>query len=208
MKIFFDVDGVLIDNLHATRGWINRWDTTLEKDLGIASDHLQEIFKGLFHDVLRGRRDLEDALTEWLTEKNYAVKADRLLEYWHQKDSILNEALWPTIESLAQNPAIDLYLATNQSHNRAAYLWDTLGFNRHFKNIYYSAKLGHVKEEPEYFRLIEEDLQFDPRTETILFFDDHPKNIEVSAARGWNAVHFNTAEDCVEHPSIKQALAV
>ena len=66
MRIFFDVDGVLINNLHAVRGWIKRWDENIEKDLGIKQDHFQEIFKSWFPDVLCGRLDLEEELERWL----------------------------------------------------------------------------------------------------------------------------------------------
>jgi putative hydrolase of the HAD superfamily len=207
MKIFFDIDGVLIDNLHAVRGWVNRWDADLEKDLGISPDHLQEIFKGWFNDVLRGRLDLEECLNYWFAEKNYALQPAALLEYWHTKDSVLNHAVWSIVRQLAQNPAVGLYLATNQSHNRARYLWDTLEFKKYFKKIYYSAQLGCVKEEPEYFRFIEEDLAIDPQRERVLLFDDHPKNIAVASARGWNAVLFDTAKDCANHPLVRKALA-
>ncbi len=35
-----------------------------------------------------------------------------------------------------------------QEHHRAAYLWDELGFKEHFKDIFYSARLGHLKKRP------------------------------------------------------------
>jgi putative hydrolase of the HAD superfamily len=35
LKVFFDVDGVLIDGWHANSALSKRWDLTLEADLGV-----------------------------------------------------------------------------------------------------------------------------------------------------------------------------
>ena len=206
MRIFFDVDGVLINNLHAVRGWIKRWDENIEKDLGIKQDHFQEIFKSWFPDVLCGRLDLEEELERWLKRNDYDVKAWQILNYWHERDSNLNTPVWEVIDSLSSNSDVALYLATNQSHARAHHLWHAMEFKNRFREIYYSARLGTVKRSHDYFRQIEKELEFDPRAEPPLYFDDDPKNIETAAARGWNAVLFDTAEDCVRHPAIRSLL--
>ncbi len=207
MKIFFDVDGVLINGYHAKPEHRRRWDADIEKDLGINPEKLQKIFSGWFLDVLHGRSDLEQELGRWLAEEGYTHKARDLIDYWHSNDSVLNEDLWGAVRRLSQNPHLHLYIATNQTHNRADYLWNTLAFKEHFKDIYYSARLGCLKLDGDYFRQIEEELRFDPREEPVLYFDDDPRNIEVSAKRGWNAVLFDTAQDCVNHPAIRALLS-
>ncbi|PZQ47228.1 MAG: hypothetical protein DI551_03620 [Micavibrio aeruginosavorus] len=205
MKIFFDVDGVLMNNIHMKRGWLNRWDKDIEKDLGIAPEKFQEIFHDWFLKVQIGQLDFEESMDRWLKFHGYNAAASHVIEYWNQKDMNLNEDLWPAIRSLSQNANIELYVATNQSHARANHLWQN-GFKDHFKKIYYSAALSCFKQDGNYFRQIEEELGFDPRKETVLFFDDDERNVKVSSERGWNAVCFDTHADVVNHPLIQPLL--
>lgn len=71
MKIFFDVDGVLIDGWHADPARRKRWDADLRRDLGIDPEALQEKFfrpssEGKQHSLMqactRGDLDLKEAL--------------------------------------------------------------------------------------------------------------------------------------------------
>lgn len=206
MKIFFDVDGVLMNNIHMERGWLNRWDKDIEKDLGINPDHFQEIFASWFREVQLGRLDFETEMARWLTEHNYEVSAQKVISYWNEKDMNLNADLWPVIRRLSQNPDVHLYVATNQSHARANHLWNS-GFKDHFKKIFYSAALGCFKHDSEYFRLVENEIGIDPSEEPVLFFDDDKRNIAASSARGWRSVYFHTADDVRNYPMIKSLLA-
>lgn len=206
MKIFFDVDGVLIDNIHHKRGWLNRWDKTIEADLGIDLDAFQKIFQGWFLEVLQGRLDFHDGMEGWLRQNGYDLPASQVIDYWHAKDSVLNEGLWEVVRRLSARGDLELYIATNQTHERARHLWEALGFKDHFKDIYYSARLGCLKHDENYFREIEQELGFDPRRESVLYFDDDPKNIDVSSKRGWNAVLFDTERDVREHPLLQSYL--
>jgi putative hydrolase of the HAD superfamily len=208
MRIFFDIDGVLIDGFHMKAERRKRWDKDLEKDLGIRHDHFQEIFRGWFLDVLQGKLDFEEALTHWLEANGYKIKASQVIDYWHEKDSNLNRPVFDVVEKLAGREGIELYTATNQSHARIRYLRDILGWKDYFTDFYYSARLGCLKHDPLYFSRIEDELGFNPHTEPPLYFDDDPKNIEVSSARGWNAVLVDGPEDVVNNSRIQELLAV
>ena len=202
MHIFFDVDGVLIDGFHTKPEKQNRWDKALKEDLGIDPADMQEIFSGWFLEVLQGRLGFEEELDRWLKQNDYDLKAWQVIKYWHEKDSNINRALYNIVEQLSALNGVNLYIATNQTHERAQYLWNNLGFKNHFKDIYYSARLGCLKYDTHYFAQIEADLNLDPIHDTILYFDDHPKNIEVAAERGWKAVLFDHIGDVENHPEI------
>jgi putative hydrolase of the HAD superfamily len=45
-----------------------------------------------------------------------------------------------------------------------------------------------------------------PQTEAPLFFDDTPKVIDGARLHGWEAVLFNTVDDCIAHPWIAERL--
>ena len=152
MKIFFDVDGVLIRGRHAKPEHRRPWDTTIEQDLGVSRDAFQQQFfrtptggfESFIHACANGNLDLKVASTEMLSNLHPGVSVDQFVEYWFAKDSIINEDVLGAVTSLAQHSHVALYLATGQEHYRADYLWHRLGFAAHFKDIFYSSKLGQA----------------------------------------------------------------
>jgi putative hydrolase of the HAD superfamily len=80
LKIFFDVDGVLIDGWHGKPERRKRWDATIERDLGVDSKAFQERFfdsptagsPSLMHACLSGACDLKEALARVLPSIGYA----------------------------------------------------------------------------------------------------------------------------------------
>lgn len=204
MHIFFDVDGVLIDGFHHKPERRRRWDATLEADTGIHPDRFQEFFVPDFMTAIRGEKDLEPVLQDWLTRNGFDMPAAALIRYWLEKDSQINAATYEAARVLAGVPALNLYIATNQEHNRARYLWNDLGFKNHFREIFYSAKLGCIKHEPRYFEQVMDHLSLDPARDTIIYFDDDPKNIDVAGALGWDAILYDDAGQVRTHPRLAE----
>jgi len=110
-----------------------------------------------------------------------------------------------SVKRLARHDHLELYLATGQEHYRAAYLWDELGFKDHFKDIFYSARLGHLKNAPEAFLEINRALRIGP-DERPLFFDDREDVVALAREAGWDACVFNTVADLLTHPRLSNLL--
>ncbi|MCB9965340.1 MAG: HAD-IA family hydrolase [Rhodospirillales bacterium] len=202
LTIFFDLDGVLIDGFHSDPARRVRWDTTLKEDLGIDPDDLVSVFfQGSFLDVIVGKRDCLESLNEILPDiSDGSVSAETLLEYWLRKDSKINTNVFDIIKKLSDHPEVSLYIATNQEHYRARYLWEDLEFRNYFKDIYYSARLGCLKSNPAYFQAINQELGL--TGQKVLFFDDTRRNIEVAETEGWDGVVFQDVHDLAQHPDI------
>lgn len=205
-RLFFDVDGVLINGFHAREERRNRWDKNIEADLGIRFENFQEIFGQWFPEVLQGRLDFEEEMDRWLKRNDYDLKAWQVINYWHQKDSDVESSVIEVVCKLSVLPDLKLYTATNQTHARIIYLRDVLRWGYYFSDFYYSARLGCLKNNPEYFIKIENHLGSSPESEIFLYFDDDPVNIQIAAARGWNAVLVNDPDDVVMHPLIREWL--
>lgn len=212
MKIFFDVDGVLIDGWHAKPELRRPWDATIEEDLGVDRDAFREKFFGpgganraVIHACIRGERDLRDALAETLPAVGYAGSVDAFMRYWFEKDSNINRDVMAAVKRLARRADVELYLATGQEHYRAAYLWDELGFKAHFKDIFYSARLGHPKSAVEFFLEINRALGI-KADERPLFFDDREDVVVLARQAGWDACRFDTAADLLNHPRLVKLL--
>ena len=212
MKIFFDVDGVLIDGWHAKPEFRRPWDATIEDDLGIDREAFREKFFGPFgdnraviHACIRGERDLKEALAATLPAVGYTGSVDAFLRYWFEKDSHINATVMNAVKRLSRHPDIELYLATGQEHYRAAYLWDELGFRAHFKDIFYSARLGHLKDALGFYLAINQALGIKP-DERPLFFDDREDSVVLARQAGWDACLFDTAADLLSHPRLVKLL--
>src|SRR5690606_38191590 len=96
--------------------------------------------------------------------------------YWLMQDSVLNQPLLDHIRVLRAQPDIRLFIATNQEHLRATWLWSHLGLGELFEDIFYSARVGIRKPERGFFDFIEQCIG--PQSEPPLLFDDTPKVIQ------------------------------
>jgi len=213
VKVFFDVDGVLIDDWHAAPDRRKPWDATIEQDLGVHREAFKESFfrsptasyESLMHGCAIGALDLKEALASILPAAGYGGSVDAFVAYWFEKDSNVNRSVLDVADRLARHSDVDLYLATNQEHYRAAYLWEELDLRRHFIDIFYSAKLGHSKATQAFFEKVNAELGVSP-TEKPLFFDDKLELVRVARNAGWDACVFETVQDLTEHPRLKNLL--
>ncbi|MEM7168815.1 MAG: HAD-IA family hydrolase [Pseudomonadota bacterium] len=213
MKIFFDVDGVLIRGWHVNPAYRRPWDLHLERDLGIKREALA---KALFlpssdgadppmADCALGRADLKEVLAALLPDLGYKGSVDRFLEYWFTKDSDLNRDVMAVVGQLAAIEGVELYLATGQEHHRARYLWHDLDLKHHFTEVFFTAQLGLHKHDPAFFQEINKRLEM-AEGEQPLFFDDAPPVVAAARAAGWDAHVFETVSDITSSPRLQEVL--
>jgi putative hydrolase of the HAD superfamily len=202
LKIFFDVDGVIIDGWHSKPERRKPWDATIEQDLGVNREAFQRAFftpprrgvDSLMSACVRGEGDLKEILAELLPTLGYRGSVDAFVEYWFVKDSNINQDVLEIVRRLRKCEEVELYLATGQEHYRAAYLWNDLGLKEIFSDIFYSARLGVPKHQAGFFDKINAHLDISP-SERPLFFDDSERVVTAARAAGWAAHIFDTVED-------------
>jgi len=213
LKIFFDVDGVVLEGWQAKAAQGQLWYATLERDLGVDREALQ---RALFLPpadgaapaiaaCARGTEDLKDLLAGLLPTLGYSGSVDAFVAYWFQKDAIIDRSVLTIVKRLRQGGQVELFLATNQEHHRAAYLWNDLGLKDHFDDIFYSARLGVLKDDTAFFAKINAQLDI-ASAEQPLFFDDQDKFVTTARAAGWDAHLFNRAEDLGRNPRLRGLL--
>ncbi|KRA45613.1 HAD-IA family hydrolase [Devosia sp. Root635] len=204
--VFFDVDGVLVHGMHARPELSRRWDTSLHADMGVDPERFTKefIFDVFVKKVSVGKMSVIEALERHLPSLGYRGSPMTFHHYWLTQDSVLNAPLLDAIRVLKARTDIRLYIATNQEHLRATWLWSHLGLSELFEDIFYSARAGVRKPEKGFFDFIEQ--RIGPQSEPPLFFDDTPKVIQGARTHGWEAVLFETNEDCTSHPWIAARL--
>ena len=204
--VIFDVDGVLVHGIHHNPLHVRRWDTTLAADMGVDPARFTQefIFDIFVKKVVTGQMSVIEALEKRLPSLGYRGSTMVFLNYWLEHDSVLNQPLFDLIVRLKARADIRLYVATNQEHIRATWLWSHLGLATLFDDMFHSARVGVRKPEPAFFDFVA--ARIGPQTEPPLFFDDTPKVIDGARRAGWEAVLFNTIGDCTSHPWIAQRL--
>ncbi len=143
--ILCDIDGVIIHGRPADN---KRWDTELEKDLGIKPQTLQEKFFQIYwSDIIRGRRGLKECLSEVINDLSDSLSVDALIKYWFKQDSAIDNRFLDKISEVANANDLKLYIATDQEPIRKDYVYNTLGLNKFFEGIFCSAEIGFKKKE-------------------------------------------------------------
>ncbi|MEQ1770768.1 MAG: HAD family hydrolase [Devosia sp.] len=204
--VFFDVDGVLIQGYHARPEKQVRWDERLLADLGVDPERFRHEF---IHDifvkqVLVGRMPLIEALDRVLPSLGYRGSPLVFAEYWLSHDSVVNQPLLDAIRSLKAKADIKLYIATNQDHMRAQWLWMNLRFGEVFDDMFHSARVGFTKPNAPYFHWVMN--RIGAQSEPPLFFDDREEIIAGARSHGWEAVLYDDLTDFTGHPWVAEQL--
>lgn len=204
--VLFDVDGVLVrSRFHPDPDERHYWDANLLEDLGVVPEDFQRFFDSEFTKVIRGQTALLDRLDAFLPTIGYQGSSLSFAEYWYKNDACLNNDLMLAIRKLGQTERATLYLATNQEHLRASYLWSSLGLQEIFNDMFYAARIGAAKPEMAYFDAVTDLLG--AQETPPLFFDDSKAIVDAANDYGWEAIHYTTLEDFSAHPWIAQQLA-
>ena len=205
--VLFDVDGVLVHGYHARPEAVQkRWDENLLEDLGIDPDAFKEkfIYDVFIKKVIIGQVGLVEALDRVLPQLGYRGPTQRVVSYWLENDSHLNVELVEVVRKLRASGDAKLYLATNQEHLRAQWLWQGLRLGELFDDMFSAARFGVAKPDAGFYA--EVDRRIGPQSEPPLFFDDSAKVIAGARKAGWEAVEFIVNEDCTTHPWIAERL--
>jgi len=204
--VFFDVDGVVVHSGSSSNRSYQPWFSTLENDLGIDFSSLSERFfaskqnaPSLMESCSLGKSDIADLLGPILNELGYQGDVDDFLRYWFEHDAHVDDALLDLVAVLRVNHGYRCFLATNQEHRRASYLWDVLGLKKYFDGMYYSAKIGFSKKSPEFYRAVEADFDF---VEPPIYFDDRKSFVQIASEAGWDAHLYVSVDSLCEHPRL------
>ncbi len=203
--VLFDVDGVLVHGYHARPEKQVRWDENLLADLGVDPERFKNefIFDIFIKQVIVGQMSLLEALDRTLPGLGYRGPSMAFAGYWLSHDSHVNQPLLDVVGKLKATGA-KLYLATNQEHMRAQWLWQTLKFGELFDDIFHSARVGHAKPAKPYYQWVSD--RIGPQAEPPLFFDDSEPVIKGAREHGWEAVQYDELEDVTNHPWIAERL--
>jgi putative hydrolase of the HAD superfamily len=190
LAIMMDVDGVVVRG-RSSAG--ESWHTDLQQDLAINYAELRQHFFDIYWaDITTGRADLRDCLQPVLAKLAPTVAVDTFITYWHSQHAAVDQrVLGAVARATARGDRV--LLATNQSHERADYLWCEAQLCQHFEDILYSAALGFRKPEQGFYQAAAQRTTLPPRAHLLV--DDDPTNVSAAQAAGWQAKLWHPQDD-------------
>jgi putative hydrolase of the HAD superfamily len=183
--LMIDVDGVIVNGRPADG---RPWGSGLAADLGLTFSSLQSaFFQPYWEQIVTGRIDLRDCLKGVLSEVAPNITSDALLTYWFQNDARLDEGLLTELAEL-RSEKLQVHLATNQEHERAYHLMNTLGLGKYIDGCHYSAAIGYRKPAPEFYHIVARRVGLPP--DELLLIDDTEENVQAAITAGWQAIRW------------------
>ena len=186
MYLLLDIDNVLIKNsfLNEEGKLCFHWTQNLKSDLGIDSETLCELFNEKWNDVLVGKKTTYNQVKEYLIKINSNIAPQKFIDYWLEKDSILNFEMINLVKIL-QEKGFKICIGSNQDSLRINYLIKKFRDNfLSFDEVFTSFSLKVKKPNKDFFKIILNRLNINPNK--LLFIDDEFKNINQAKELGIN----------------------
>lgn len=194
MKIIFDLGGVLL-----------RWRphellrTCLPEHTGTPEDTRvveAQIFQGFGGDWGEFDRGGIDAVS---LAQRISARTGLPIAAVHRLIDAVPDELQPLPASVALLERLhglgrELYFLSNMPEPYAQHLEANHAFLRCFRGGIFSARAQMVKPDPALFALA--SAQFGTEGAAAVFIDDVMKNVHAARAAGWQAIHFQDAEQC------------
>jgi len=195
MHYLMDLDNTLLDTYHIDEaGRLHfHWSMDFEKDFGVSSAVLHELFDGPFLIALQRTKNLERFIAPFLKKHKIDISVEDFLEYWLSRDMRVNTEVWDWIK-LEKSKGHSFHIASNQPHIRMDYLLENLiEWHDVFEWVFTSARLGVSKSDPSFFRYAKNYLKV-PFNQMCLI-DDSMENIAVAKSLGMNGILFQGVEN-------------
>jgi putative hydrolase of the HAD superfamily len=176
--------------LDPTRGGRGSWQVAVGEQFGIDASQLDgALFRRHWADILVGTAPIEPALERAIDALGWPCSVEELLAAWFESDFFVNgqlvQAAFEWVEGGSR-----LILVTNQEHRRAAFLRERFTQVLPPFVLYYSAGIGQVKSDPDFFDIVDAELGTSGSPGSVVLVDDTLGNITTAQLHGWRAVHF------------------
>ena len=180
--LFFDIDGVLLKNRTPEEMSWSKESQILGIDLNFI---MQEFFRNHFHKVLIGKASLVSTLDNLIKPYAYNMDVEKITTIWFEKELDVNNKLFYYLNLLLKHPQVTLYVASNQSRERAKFLLDKLKLSNIFTIMFFSAEIGLLKSTPKFFKIVKRLINVE-KNSLLILFDDDINNINSAKKAGWN----------------------
>ncbi len=181
--VVFDLGGVLID-------WNPRYlyRKLFDGDEAAMEQFLAEICTPAWNERQDAGRPVAEAMAE--LARRHPERRELIEAYYGRWTEMVRGAIDGTVAILAELKLarLDLHALSNWSAETFPAMRERFEFLAWFESILLSGEVGLIKPDPRIYRLLLERIGRQP--EECLFIDDHPGNVAVAEALGFDAIRF------------------
>lgn len=134
--------------------------------------------------ALIGKKDLKIVVGKYFERNNIYLDVKEFIDYWFENDSHLNKNVLNTINRIKVDKK---YLVTIQEKYRANYLWEVIDLKQYFDGMLYSGDIGYLKDDTRFYSSINQKLGINLMKDSVSYFDDNPKFVQMANKCGWNS---------------------
>ena len=193
-KLFlFDIDHVLV---HPPSYGANH---TLE-EAGLDVSWKEDFFRNFYQDCQRGKKDLIDVLTPYLTQCGWKKSTEDFLNAWFTYEHHVDNELLSYIQTL-RGKGYHCMINSDQESYRKKYILEQMNFAHLFDGCYFSFDIGYLKDDVTRFEIVFDDIvkKFGPvEKEEIFYVDDQEKNVSIAKEFGIDAIVYESTEKTTE----------
>ena len=201
MKIVFDFGGVLLR--WRPHEFLKLWLPEHTQTLQATQDLLEKFFQGFGGDW--GEFD-RGTLAEAPLAERIAARTGLSVHQTRRVIDAVPQELQPLPASVAVLRRLhasghELFFLSNMPEPYARRLEATHDFLRCFRQGIFSARVRMIKPEPAIFA--HATAMFGLSDEPALFIDDVARNITAARLAGWQAIHFQDAQQCARELTVR-----
>ncbi|HDD55185.1 MAG TPA: HAD family phosphatase [Chloroflexi bacterium] len=185
--IIFDLGGVLLDwNPRYLYGTVFSGNEEMEY-------FLEEICSPAWNAQMDADKTFQEGIEELLPK--HPAYADQIRMYQTHWSEMLRGEFPDSVAVLRELKEAGCRLAalSNWSGETFPQVKDQYGFLEWFEVLVLSGEVGVAKPDPLIFQILLREL--DRTAEECIFIDDMPENIAEAARQGFDAIHFDSAEN-------------
>lgn len=153
---------------------------------------IKEFFVKEYKDISLGKADLKERVAKYLESWGWGGTVEELLEYWFSYENEINQEVLQWVDA-RRNEGYKVYIVSDHSRYRGRDVMENVGLKKYVDGGFFSGDIGYTKEDPEFFKIILDQLNLN--TDEILFIDDDPENIDIAEKIGLQTQLFTGVEN-------------
>lgn len=156
---------------------------------GIDAQSMMPFFEHDKKQANIGNVDTKVLLAPYLQQWNWNKSVEAFMQYWFESDADIDNRIKEWAQSMRSNEH-KIYLATDQEHYRADYIWNTQQLNTWLDGKFISHEIGFEKSSPEFFQHVITTLNAQPSSITLI--DDSESKVQAAQQAGLHTIHYKS----------------
>jgi putative hydrolase of the HAD superfamily len=189
--IFFDADGVMLKGVY-------KFTDKLAEKYGLRMEAMLPFFLGPFKQCAMGKADAKEELGKVIKDWGWDGTVDELMDFWLSEGTEFDKENIELVRKLSEK-GVHCFVSTGQEAYRGSYLRKSLGDNKPFEDVFFTAEIGCDKKDQKFMETIFSRVAHITENKSeILLIDDTENIIELAKSFGFDTIFYQSPADINE----------